>query len=109
MRGKRMTAITFTTDGIGHALYTEAIDLSVIGALEIQRATTIEFDNKKQRWLVKDGMGATVFSHASRLACLDWERDWLQRKEDARHELQHDAGATAAGARNLRPENHITG
>ena len=35
--------LTFDPSGNGHALYTELLDLSAIGPLEITRATTIEF------------------------------------------------------------------
>ena len=77
--------ITFTPDGTGHALYTEAIDLSAIGPLVIRRATTIEFDNKTQYWRVRDPEGFPLFNSPSRLACLDWERQYLQAKEDQKH------------------------
>jgi hypothetical protein len=38
--------ITFTPNGNGHCLYTEIILLGTIGALEIRRATSIEFNDK---------------------------------------------------------------
>lgn len=91
-------AITFTTDGIGHALHTEVIDLSVIGPLHILRATKIEFDNKTQYWIVKDRKGFAMFHSPSRQECLDWERKFVQAREDIRHELQHRPGAVAVGA-----------
>jgi hypothetical protein len=90
-------AITFTPDGTGHVLYTEAIDLGTIGALSIQRATTIEFDNESQYWRVRDPSGFPLFNSPSRQACLDWERQYLQEKEDIKHELQHRLGTTPAG------------
>ncbi len=89
--------ITFTPDGAGHALYTEAIDLAVIGQLAIQRATTIEFDNQSQYWRVRDPAGVALFNSPSRQECLDWERQYLETKEDLKHELQHCAGAAPAG------------
>jgi hypothetical protein len=85
-------AITFTPDGTGHALYTEAIDLAAIGALSIQRATNIEFDNSTQYWRVRDPTGFPLFNSPSRQKCLDWERQYLQTQEDMKHELQQDAG-----------------
>lgn len=101
-------AITFTPDGTGHALYTEAIDLAVIGVLAIQRATTIEFDNKTQYWRVKDPEGFAMFNSPSREKCLDWERQYLQLQEDRKHELQRRTGATAARVRGPRREDHVT-
>lgn len=91
-------AITFTPDGLGHGLYTEAIDLGQIGPLTIKRATTIEYDNNSQYWRVKDRTGFRLFSSTSRQECLDWERQYLEAKEDQKHELSNGAGAVAAGA-----------
>ena len=91
-------AITFTPDGTGHALYTEAIDLTALGSLSIQRATTIEFDNNSQYWRVRDPDGFPLFNSPSRQTCLDWERRYLDQQEDMKHELQHSSCAVAAGA-----------
>ena len=91
------TPLVFTTDGCGHCLYTEAIDLSKLGKLTIKRATTIEFDNNTQYWRVYDKTGFPMFSSLSREACLDWERQHLESQEDMKHELQHGAGAVAVG------------
>ena len=91
-------AITFTPDGVGHGLYTDAIDLGRIGRLSIKRATTIEFDNRIQYWRVRDNTGFAMYSSPSRQQCLDWERKYLQAQEDMRHELYPGAGPVAAGA-----------
>ena len=91
-------AITFTPDGNGHALYTEAIDLREIGPLAIRRATTIEFDNNSQYWRVRDPTGFPLFNSPSRDACLDWERQYLDQQEDMKHELPNGPGAVATGA-----------
>jgi hypothetical protein len=69
-----MTIIVFTPDGAGHCLYTENIDLSSLGKLEINRATMIEYDNKAQAWQVHDNSGFPLFSSPSRETCLEWER-----------------------------------
>ncbi len=82
-----MTCVTFTPDGRGSALYTEAIDLAALGALSITRATTIEFDNTDSRWVVRDPGGRALFHNPSRQACLDWEHDYLQIQEDQTHAL----------------------
>ena len=90
-------AITFTPDGTGHALYTEAIGLAAIGPLAIRRATTIEFDNNSQYWRVRDPTGFPLFNSPSRDACLDWERQYLDQQEDMKHELPNGPGTAAAG------------
>jgi hypothetical protein len=71
--------ITFDPAGTGHCLFTEAIDLSTLGTLEIVRASTIEFNNTAQLWEVKNAGGVLLFSHPSRLACLDWEHQQYNR------------------------------
>jgi hypothetical protein len=65
--------IMFDPAGNGRCLFTEAIDLSALGALDITRASTIEFNNASQSWEVKSTEAVLLFSHPSRRACLDWE------------------------------------
>ena len=92
-------ALTFTPDGAGHALYTEALHLGSIGPLAVRRATRIEFDAEAQYWRVYLTHGrAVLFNSPSREACLAWERRYLESQEDLKHELQHRPGAAAPGA-----------
>ena len=65
--------VTFAPDGTGSCLYTEHIDLSTLGTLEIERATTIEFNQSQQIWEVRDNEGHLIYRHASRSTCLLWE------------------------------------
>ncbi len=65
--------LTFTENGEGHCLYTEAIELAAIGPLTLRRATTIEFKETSQQWEVRDAGGALLHTHASREECLAWE------------------------------------
>ena len=81
-------ALTFTPDGLGHGLYTEAIDLTRVGPLAVERATCIEFDDKAQYWRVYDNAGSPMFNSPSRQECLDWERRYLESQEDMKHELE---------------------
>jgi hypothetical protein len=90
--------LVFTPDGLGHGLYTEAIDLSDVGSLCIERATTIEFDNKAQYWRVRDPTGFPLFKSPSRQECLDWELKHFNSQEDMKHEVQHSSDSVAAGA-----------
>lgn len=71
--------LKFDPNGNGHCLFTEAIDLSSLGALEIVRASNIEFNNTTQQWEVKNAEGELLFNHTSRQACLDWEHQYFNR------------------------------
>jgi len=66
--------LKFNPSGLGECLYTEIIDLSSIGSLEVHRASTIEFNQDKQEWEVRDRKGALLFSNKSRAVCLAWEQ-----------------------------------
>jgi len=65
--------LTFTENGEGQCLYTEAIELGSIGRPTIRRATTIEFNETVQKWEVCDAGGTLLHTHPSREACLAWE------------------------------------
>ena len=72
--------VTFKPDGTGHGLYTEVIDLSCLGLLRVERATSIEFDNSRQVWRVKDRKGCALFASPSREACLTWEKAYFNSR-----------------------------
>ena len=76
-----VATLMFTPDGMIRGLYSEAIDLACLGRLHVQRATSIEFDNTKQAWRVKDRKGPVLFSAPSRQECLDWERQHFEQQE----------------------------
>lgn len=65
--------LTIDPQGTVTGLYTELIELSQLGRLEITRATNIEFNPTIQQWDVTDAGGAILFSDASRSRCLAWE------------------------------------
>ncbi|MHA3771621.1 hypothetical protein ACXR0O_08800 [Verrucomicrobiota bacterium sgz303538] len=68
-----MNVLTFTSNGTGHGLYTEVIDLSAIGPLSIERATAMEFNEQTQQWEVSSTNGDLLYSDVSRATCLAWE------------------------------------
>ena len=71
--------ITFSSDGNGHCLYTEAILLGSIGTLEIKRATNIEFNDHTQLWEVRNAKNnGILFQDALREICIAWEHENLQ-------------------------------
>ena len=78
-----LASLLFKPDGTCAGLYTEVIDLSLLGRLRIMRAFTVEFDNDKQAWRVKDGRGFALFTSPSRQECLDWEKQYFSRKAAA--------------------------
>ena len=66
--------LSFDTAGIGTCFYTEVIALNEIGALEITRASTIEFNANSQAWEVRNVDLQVLFSDPSRNQCLQWEQ-----------------------------------
>jgi len=71
--------ISFNRDGTARCLWTEAVPLQELGRLDIQRASTVEFNVAEQTWEVRlaSGLGVVAFSHPSRETCLNWERKTL--------------------------------
>jgi hypothetical protein len=68
-----MNVLTFTPSGIVTGLYTDTIPLAEIGALTVERLTTIEFNHSTQQWEVRDRANTLLFSHPSREQCVQWE------------------------------------
>ena len=71
--------LTFEPDGVVRCLHTDAIPLQTLGTLEVQRATSIEFNASTQQWEVKDAAGAILFTKPSRSRCLAWEVEHFNR------------------------------
>jgi len=72
------TSIVFTLDGSGHCLYDEVIDLKQLGSLSMQRASHVEFNERKQLWeVLSPDRQQVYFQSRSRQQCLDWERNNL--------------------------------
>jgi hypothetical protein len=72
-------AIRFDATGEGHCLYTEALDLTAIGSLQIARTSNIEFNPSKQTWEVRGMEGQLLYTNASRDNCLEWEHQYFNR------------------------------
>ena len=70
--------------GIVECLYTEAIDLQLLGPLRITRATDIRFNDPTQQWQVHDAeTDQVLFSNPSRVQCLAWEHQNLQPRSNS--------------------------
>lgn len=79
---KTEVVLTFNPDGTAQGLYTEAISLHELGRLCIQRASTIEFEDSIQQWVVRSPEGAELHQSPSRQLCLDWEREFFNKRKE---------------------------
>lgn len=72
------STLRFHSGGSVDCLYTEAIDLRVLGRLQVFRATDIRFNPTNQQWDVCCATtGSLLHSDPSRESCLQWERENL--------------------------------
>jgi hypothetical protein len=71
-------SLIMAPDGTARCLWTEAVPLQELGRLDIQRAMSVEFDNRLQAWRVFDPEGDCLYCSPSRDNCLAWERQHLQ-------------------------------
>ncbi len=55
-----MTKLRITSDGRICGLWSDDIRLCEIGALKVQRASHVEFDNRRQCWLVREACTAAL-------------------------------------------------
>jgi hypothetical protein len=73
--------ISFGPDGTARSLWTDRLPLAALGTLEIERASTIEFNGAEQVWEVRMGNSISApvaFRNASRQSCIDWEIQTVQ-------------------------------
>ena len=68
--------ITFAPDGTARCLWTDLVPLHELGWLDLQRASTVEFNSVTQLWEVRLASvpDTVTFSNPSRQTCLNWER-----------------------------------
>jgi hypothetical protein len=70
--------LAFYEDGTARGLFSEQIDLSTIGRLEMARASNVEWNNRWECWQVNDLDGRQLFTAHSREECLKWERSYFE-------------------------------
>jgi hypothetical protein len=71
-----MIHLSISPEGQAQCLYTEELDLTSLGPLQVSRASTVEFDEGSQEWVVRREHGGEVlFRHRLRSICLTWEHD----------------------------------
>jgi len=77
-----MICIQFGTDGTGYAVYTEALPLAELGQLSMRRASSVEYNETKQKWEVRltSNPDQVAYSHESRSECIRWEIETLNRQ-----------------------------
>jgi len=70
--------LRFDQTGLIACLYSESVDLRLLGRLQVVRATDITFDEAGQCWEVRCASSRRLLhSDPSREACLVWERSNL--------------------------------
>jgi hypothetical protein len=71
-------SLEVTKDGGLQMLHSDAVDLSEFGAVEVTRASNVEFDNAKQRWYVQSFATMKILKDDffTREEALAWEKDW---------------------------------
>lgn len=73
------SVLRFDTGGHVGCLYTDLLDLRLLGPLFVVRATEITFNGDTQQWDVcHAGTGEVLHSDPSRGECLRWEQENLQ-------------------------------
>jgi len=75
-----MNAVTLCVlpDGTIQGFYSEAIDLTSLGTLKLERVSTIEFDHPCQCWRVFNRYGLCLYSSPSRTECLKFEAEYFK-------------------------------
>lgn len=73
-----MAKIFIRPDGQVEGLYTDTVPLKDLGALNVKRATHVEFDVERQEWVVTLPSGKEVHRNPSREAALEWERSYCE-------------------------------
>lgn len=75
----RSYVMTVDTDGAMECLWTDDLPLAEFGDLTVKRASTIEFDDMTQLWVVWID-GEDVYESPSRARCLEWEHEYINRQ-----------------------------
>ncbi len=79
-----MTKLRITPDGRIRGLWDDDVSLCELGAVRVQRASRIEFDNRLQRWTVRPAIQPSmrrcpaVHQSPSRAHVLAWEHKNFQ-------------------------------
>ncbi len=68
------------TDGTVGCLYTEDIDLTAIGSLNVRRASHVKYDNEVQKWTVHLVDGTNLGYFRTRTEAIAAEVDYLNQR-----------------------------
>lgn len=86
-----------SSDGTVLCLWTDRINLRRFGTLKVRRASTIEFDHRRQQWAVVVRR-RVLFRNPDREVCVKWERRNDHRILDLALQLQAHASKTKTTA-----------
>lgn len=78
-----MSSITlwFKDDGTVTSVWHDVLTKLDLGPAKVKRASTIEFNDRRQVWEVRlAGRRGVAFRHPSRTACLRWEKQQLEKQ-----------------------------
>lgn len=68
-------------NGMARCVYTDALPLRELGTLDVQRASTVEFNPTSQCWeVIITGETAPRFTNPSRETCLEYERGFVSAR-----------------------------
>lgn len=90
-----MIRLRITPDGRIRGLWTDDVQLRELGALEVRRASHVEFDEQQQRWTVREAtphkrtcrllqrllgrpIGGVLHQASTRASALAWEHEHFQ-------------------------------
>jgi hypothetical protein len=90
-----MIRLHITPDGAVRGLWADEVDLPALGPVRVRRASYVEFDQRRQRWCVREAwpralwrrvlqgllhrpLGRRLHTAAQRSAALAWERENLE-------------------------------
>lgn len=72
------TTLRIHPDGTATALWSDLLPSLGLGRMTVKRASTIEFNERTQKWEVRfTGSRKVRFSHQKRSACIAWEHEEL--------------------------------
>lgn len=67
-------------EGVVHGLWDDTIDFRSVGECQVERASSVEFNNETQKWDVHLADGTYIGSDDSRVAAIEREVHYLQER-----------------------------
>ena len=84
--------IEITDMGAVRMLHDDAVDLSDLGTIRVERASHVEFDNATGFWTVRSAKtGELLQARTTRAAALAWEKEYYSPSGKGWRELTQEA------------------